>query len=206
MKKAERTTMGGAARIIAAAQFAAFKHRDQRRKGVKGKRPSPYINHPLALADVLANEAGVGDAEVLMAAILHDTIEDTITTQAELERHFGKRVASIVAEVTDEKSQSTRLRKHLQIVHAPRLSDGAKLVKLADKICNLRDIVARPPDWEAKRKQEYFDWAKQVADGLRGVHPGLEAEFDRVYALRPLTERGTTASAKQRARTQVRAK
>ena len=185
MEELKPMTPDGAARIVAAAHFAAFKHREQRRKGVKGKRPSPYINHPLALADVLANEAGVGDAEVLMAAILHDTIEDTKTTRAELERHFGARVASIVAEVTDEKGQSKRLRKHLQIVHAPHLSDGAKLVKLADKICNLRDIVARPPDWPLERKQEYFDWAKRVVDGLRGVHLALEAEFDRVHALRP---------------------
>jgi guanosine-3',5'-bis(diphosphate) 3'-pyrophosphohydrolase len=185
MKDRTPVEQSDVARLVAATQFAAFKHRDQRRKGVKGKRPSPYINHLRALADVLANEAGIGDVEVLMAAILHDTIEDTKTTQAELERHFGERVASIVAEVTDEKSQSTRLRKHLQITHAPRLTDGAKLVKLADKICNLRDIVARPPDWAAERKQEYFDWAKRVVDGLRGVHPGLEAEFDRVHALRP---------------------
>jgi guanosine-3',5'-bis(diphosphate) 3'-pyrophosphohydrolase len=185
MDEARPMAPGTTARIIAAAHFAAFKHREQRRKGVKGKRPSPYINHPLALADVLANEAGVGDTEVLMAAILHDTIEDTKTTRAELERHFGERVASMVAEVTDEKSQSKRLRKHLQIVHAPHLSDGAKLVKLADKICNLRDIVARPPDWDLELKQGYFDWAKRVVDGLRGAHAVLEAEFDRVHALRP---------------------
>jgi guanosine-3',5'-bis(diphosphate) 3'-pyrophosphohydrolase len=171
-----------AARLLAAAEFAAFKHREQRRKGVRG---SPYINHPLAVANTLARLGGVDDADVLAAAILHDTIEDTNTTEAEIERAFGRAIASVVAEVTDEKGQSKALRKRMQVAHAPHLSAQAKLVKLADKICNLRDIVARPPSWDLKRKQEYFDWAKQVVDGLRGVHPELEAEFDRVHALRP---------------------
>jgi GTP diphosphokinase / guanosine-3',5'-bis(diphosphate) 3'-diphosphatase len=176
-----------AARVIAAAQFAAFKHRRQRRKDAAA---SPYINHPLALAATLAIEAGIDDIDVLLAAILHDTIEDTKTSRAELESHFGPRVASLVVEVTDEKSQSKLLRKRLQIAHAPDLSDGAKLVKLADKISNLRDIVACPPaDWDLKRQQEYFNWAKKVVDGLRGVEPGLEAEFDRVYALKPRRRR-----------------
>ena len=182
MERAREAVPGGIAKVLAAAEFAAFKHREQRRKGVRG---SPYINHPLAVASTLATEAGVEDVDVLAAAILHDTIEDTDTTEAELERAFGREVASIVAEVTDEKTQSKALRKRMQIAHAPHLSAQAKLVKLADKIVNLRDIVARPPNWDLKRKQEYFDWAKQVVDGLRGVHPELEAEFDRVHALRP---------------------
>ena len=173
---------GGIAKILSAAEFAAFKHREQRRKGVNG---SPYINHPLAVASTLARDAGVDEVDVLCAAILHDTIEDTNTTAAELDREFGSTIASIVMEVTDEKSHSKALRKKMQVAHAPHLSRQAKLVKLADKIANLRDIVARPPNWDLKRKQEYFDWAKQVVDGLRGVHPELEAEFDRVHALRP---------------------
>ncbi len=185
-----------AARLLAAAGFAAFKHREQRRKGVKG---SPYINHPLAVAGLIADEGGVADTEVLMAAILHDTIEDTLTTQAELERHFGPAVASIVAEVTDDKGQSTKLRKEMQVAHAPRLTREAKLVKLADKICNLRDVVARPPNWDLARKQEYFDWAKRVVDGLRGVHPELEATFDRVHALRPGARRPRLAAPAKRA-------
>ena len=182
MESPRETAPGGLAKVLAAAEFAAFKHREQRRKGVRG---SPYINHPLAVASTLAQQAGVEDADVLAAAILHDTIEDTNTTEAELARAFGGAIASIVAEVTDEKSHSTALRKRMQIAHAPHLSEQAKLVKLADKIVNLRDLIARPPSWDLKRKQEYFDWAKQVVDGLRGVHPGLEAEFDRVHARRP---------------------
>ena len=182
MERTEAEVPRGIAEVLAAAEFAAFKHREQRRKGVRG---SPYINHPLAVASTLAQLGGIDDADVLAAAILHDTIEDTDTTELELERAFGRKVASIVVEVTDEKTQSKALRKRMQIAHAPHLSAAAKLVKLADKIANLRDIVARPPNWDLKRKQEYFDWAKQVVDGLRGVHAGLEAEFDRVHALRP---------------------
>lgn len=194
MKNTNPGIQTDAARIIAAAQFAAFKHREQQRKGAEG---SPYINHPLALASTLAVEAGVQDVEVLMAAILHDTIEDTKTTRAELQRHFGPVVASVVAEVTDEKGQSKRLRKRMQVVHAPKLSGRAKLVKLADKISNLRDIIARPPaTWDTVRKQEYFDWAKRVVDGLRGTHPQLEAEFDRVYAMKPTSAPAKSAKSR----------
>lgn len=182
MESPRETAPGGIAKVLAAAEFAAFKHREQRRKGMRG---SPYINHSLAAASMLAQQGGVDDVDVLAAAILHDTIEDTDTTEMELEREFGRAVASIVVEVTDVKTQSLALRKRMQIVHAPHLSAQAKLVKLADKIVNLRDIIGRPPNWDLKRKQEYFDWAKQVVDGLRGVHPQLEAEFDRVHALRP---------------------
>ncbi len=196
MKQDKLEASSDAARLLAAAGFAAFKHREQRRKGVKG---SPYINHPLAVAGLIADEGGVADTDVLMAAILHDTIEDTLTTQAELERHFGTAVASIVAEVTDDKGQSTKLRKEMQVAHAPRLTREAKLVKLADKICNLRDVVARPPNWDLARKQEYFDWAKRVVDGLRGVHPELEATFDRVHALRPGARRPRLAAPAKRA-------
>lgn len=168
--------------ILRAVAFAAHKHRDQRRKDAEA---SPYINHPIALAEVLAREGGVADIEVLAAALLHDTIEDTATSFEELVGHFGARIAGMVAEVTDDKNLPKAERKRLQIVHASGISPGAKLVKLADKICNLRDIVARPPDWDLELKQGYFDWAKRVVDGLRGAHAVLEAEFDRVHALRP---------------------
>jgi guanosine-3',5'-bis(diphosphate) 3'-pyrophosphohydrolase len=169
--------------LIAALAFAADKHKNQRRKDADA---SPYINHPIALANLLLNEAGVEDQRVLVAAILHDTIEDTDTTEQELVKHFGKDVADIVLEVTDDKALPKAERKRLQIEHAAHISRRAKLVKLADKICNLRDISASPPaDWSIQRKQEYFDWAKEVADRLRGVHPGLEHLFDKAYDGRP---------------------
>lgn len=169
--------------IIKAMSFAADKHRNQRRKDADA---SPYINHPIALADVLANEAGIEDERVLVAAILHDTIEDTETTEQELVRNFGQEVADIVAEVTDDKTLPKAERKRLQVEHAPSLSRRARLTKLADKICNLRDVASSPPkDWPLERRQEYFDWAKAVVDGLRGVHPELERIFDEAYRLKP---------------------
>ena len=178
--------------LLKALTFAAHKHRDQRRKDAEA---SPYINHPIALADVLVNEGGVTDVEVLCAALLHDTVEDTATTHEELVDAFGSRIARIVAEVTDDEDLPKAERKRLQIEHAPHLSHEAKLVKLADKLCNLRDVAERPPaGWDLQRRREYFEWAKQVIDGLRGA-PGpqmrrLEAAFDAAYARRPVRQSG----------------
>lgn len=170
-------------KLLAAIAFAAQKHRDQRRKD---ESASPYINHPIALANFLANEGGIDDERVLIAAILHDTIEDTETSEQELVREFGQEIASIVLEVTDDKSLPKDERKRLQIEHAASLSRRAKLVKLADKVCNLRDIAETPPaDWTLERRQAYFDWAKAVVDRLRGANPSLEHIFDETYKLRP---------------------
>lgn len=169
--------------VLKAAAFAAWKHRDQRRKDVAG---TPYINHPLALAQLLAEEAAVTDPEILAAALLHDTVEDTKTTLDELSGAFGNRIAAIVAEVTDDKSLEKQARKDLQVVRAASSSNSAKLVKMADKICNLRDVATNPPkDWSTKRRQVYFDWAKRVVDQVRGASPALAQEFDRVFAGRP---------------------
>ena len=116
----------------------------------------------------------------------HDTIEDTKTTGTELRRLFGTRVAGIVAEVTDNKRLPKERRKELQIDHAGSLSQNAKQVKLADKICNLRDILASPPkDWSIQRKRQYFDWAKKVIDQVRGTNSKLERRFDQLYRRRP---------------------
>lgn len=165
--------------LLSAATFAARKHSTQRRKDVEA---SPYINHPLALADMLANMGGVTDTEVLCAALLHDTIEDTETSAEELHAAFGPAIAGIVMEVTDDKSLPKQRRKDLQVEHAQHISKKAKLVKLADKICNVRDIAASPPsDWSVDRKREYFEWARRVVDGLRGGNAALEAAFDDAY-------------------------
>ena len=166
--------------FVKAVDFAAGKHRFQRRKDADA---SPYINHPIAVANVLAAEAGIADPVTLCAAVLHDTIEDTETTAGELEETFGAQITQIVLEVTDDKSLPKEARKQLQIEHAPQLSGQAKTVKLADKICNLRDTVTQPPvGWSLSRCREYFEWAKKVIDGLRGTNPALEAIFDEIYA------------------------
>ena len=170
--------------LLAALTFAAHKHRDQRRKGVTAL---PYINHPIDVAHLLASLGGIDDPVVLMAAVLHDTIEDTDTTADELRGHFGEAVTAVVCEVTDDKTLRTEQRKALQIEHAAHLSREARLVKLADKICNVRDIATHPPaNWPLQRQQEYFDWAKAVVDQLRGTHAKLEAVFDDACALRPV--------------------
>lgn len=173
--------------IMHALAFASHKHRDQRRKDAEA---SPYINHPIALANILTNEGGVRDPIVICAALLHDTIEDTETTADELRATFGEEITAIVLEVTDDKSLSKAERKRLQVVHAITASEKAKLVKLADKISNLRDItLSAPVGWEIERIREYFDWAKAVIDQIRPqilhAHAGLVAAFDAAYAKKP---------------------
>jgi len=169
--------------LLKALTFAAHKHKDQRRKDLNA---SPYINHPISLANILCNEGHVADVEVICGAFLHDTVEDTETTSDELEVEFGKVISEIVMEVTDDKTLPKDERKRLQIEHAAHASNKAKLVKLADKISNLRDVVDNPPpDWSLERRQAYFDWAKQVIEQVRGVHHGLERLFDETYKLRP---------------------
>ncbi len=169
--------------VIRAAAFAAFKHRAQRRKDAA---QTPYINHPIALARILSVEGGVTDAATICGALLHDTIEDTLTTGAELEGEFGPEIRRIVEEVTDDKSLEKAARKQAQIDHAAHISTKAKMVKLADKIANLRDVATTPPDrWTLERRQDYFDWAKRVVDQMRGAHAGLEQVFDLAYGARP---------------------
>lgn len=166
--------------LLKALEFAAEKHRDQRRKGVEA---SPYINHPIQVAEVLATFGQVDDLTTLTAAVLHDTIEDTDTTESDLEELFGEDVAKVVSEVTDDKSLPKHERKRLQVEHTPHLSDRAKKIKIADKTCNVRDIGSKPPaDWDEARRNEYFDWAEAVVAGCRGVNKGLEDYFDRCVA------------------------
>ncbi|HEY0800565.1 MAG TPA: HD domain-containing protein [Steroidobacteraceae bacterium] len=173
----------GNALILKAAAFAAGKHRDQRRKD---KPASPYINHPIALAEVLSRVGEIRSTDVLAAALLHDTLEDTETTRAELRAAFGPKIAKIVEEVSDDKRLPKQQRKELQVEHAAHISKSAKLVKLADKISNLSDIITSPPaGWSLQRKREYFDWAKRVIDRVRGTNSNLERRFDALYRKRP---------------------
>lgn len=168
-------------RLLRAIAFAAEKHTHQRRKN---SDQSPYIEHPIQVALYLWEVGGVTDADVIIAAILHDTIEDTNTTFEEISREFGERAAGIVMEVTDDKSLPKQVRKQLQIEHAPSLSSGAKLVKLSDKISNIRDVVTDPPlNWDIQRRAEYLRWAKAVVAGLRGINQTMENEFDKIVTV-----------------------
>jgi guanosine-3',5'-bis(diphosphate) 3'-pyrophosphohydrolase len=164
--------------ILRAVHFAADKHRDQRRKDAES---SPYINHPIEVAETLARVGGISDLAALQAAVLHDTIEDTETSVDELEEAFGAEVRDLVQEVTDDKSLSKQERKQRQIEHAPHLSDRAKMIKLADKICNTRDVARAPPsNWSMQRRSDYLDWSEAVVAGCRGVNEHLERYFDEV--------------------------
>ena len=165
--------------VLRAALFAAGKHRAGRRKDADA---SPYINHPLAVAAVLA-EHGVTDPVTLQAALLHDTVEDTETTPAELEEAFGAEVTRVVLETTDDKTLPKAERKRLQTEHAPGLSERAKLVKLGDKICNVTDVAWNPPrDWPLARRMDYLDWTEKVVAGCRGTSRALEERYDEVLA------------------------
>jgi guanosine-3',5'-bis(diphosphate) 3'-pyrophosphohydrolase len=166
--------------LLKAISFAAEKHRHQRRKDAEA---SPYINHPIAVATVLAAEGGVSDEATLLAAALHDTVEDTKTTFEEVEEHFGPEVAGLVREVTDDKLLDKPVRKELQVEHAAKSSSRAKQLKIADKICNIRDITVRPPaDWSPKRRSDYLTWAEKVVAGCRQVNTGLDQAFDQAIA------------------------
>jgi len=166
--------------ILKALRFAAEKHNDQRRKDSKS---SPYINHPIGVAETLWSVGDVRDVNLLVAAVLHDTIEDTDTKSEEIETRFGEEVLSLVLEVTDDKSLPKQTRKQLQIEHAPHKSEKAKLLKLADKINNVRDIVqSPPPNWTLERRQEYLLWTEKVVMGLRGVNLKLESRYDELLA------------------------
>src|SRR5262249_51170980 len=150
--------------VIRAVEFAAQKHRMQRRKDSDA---SPYINHPIALMHVLCLDGGVTDPVILAAAALHDTIEDTETTEDELRATFGEEITQIVVKMTDEKSLPKEERKRLKIVQAHRMSRKGTLVKLEEKICNLRDVAPNPPlGGSLERQIDYFDWSKAVVDGL----------------------------------------
>jgi guanosine-3',5'-bis(diphosphate) 3'-pyrophosphohydrolase len=169
--------------VTKAMEFAAEKHRSQTRKDAAN---TPYINHPISLAHLLADVGGITDANVIAAALLHDTVEDTDATVEDIEELFGKEIMAIVMEVTDDKSLPSPERKRLQIENAAHISQEAKSVKLADKICNLQDMLERPPvKWSLQRKREYFDWAKQVIDQLRGTNETLEEIFDKIYQQKP---------------------
>lgn len=166
-------------RYTKAVNFAAIKHRDQRRKDdIK----TPYINHPIGVAHILVVEGRITDVDTLIAAILHDTVEDTDTTFEEIEEQFGEAVRKIVEEVTDDKTLGKAVRKQLQIEHAKDCSTKAKQVKLADKLYNLRDLLRCTPEgWTKQRSEDYFEWAKKVVDNLKGANKDLEAALDELF-------------------------
>jgi (p)ppGpp synthase/HD superfamily hydrolase len=164
-------------RVLSDATFAADKHSAQRRKGAAAE---PYVNHLIEVAQLVSTTSTEPDAELVIAALLHDSIEDAGVSKEQLAERFGPEVADLVVELTDDKSLSKAERKRLQVVNAPKKSARAQNIKLADKISNLRAIRNSPPvDWTDERKAEYFEWARRVVAGLKAPNPELKAEFDR---------------------------
>ena len=181
--------------LARAFDFAARRHVHQRRKG---EAAEPYVNHLAEVAALLAEATGGDDPVLLVASLLHDTIEDQDVTRAEIAASFGDEVASLVAEVTDDKSLPKIERKRLQVENAPKKTERAKLLKLADKTSNLRAIANCPPAWPLQRQREYVDWAERVVAGCRGVNAQLERAFDAAAAqARAAVEQRATASADQ---------
>lgn len=174
----ERTVIPDYPLLFRALFFAAHKHRDQRRKG---NHQAPYINHPIEVASLLAEIGGITDVAVLQAALLHDTVEDTDTTEGELAREFGADVAGLVMEMTDDMSLPSALRKKHQSARAATLTPRAKSIKIADKIANVGDIAHHPPpDWSVERQGAYFAWTEEVVRHCRGTNARLEAKYDEV--------------------------
>ena len=166
--------------VLKAADAAAKWHVHQRRKG---PAEEPYINHLLEVAMLVAEATGGTDTNLVIAALLHDAIEDCEVPRELITETFGEDVASIVQEVTDDKSLPKQTRKEEQIKTASKKSKRAKLLKLADKTSNLRAVAASPPaNWSVKRKKIYVDWSRKVAEGLRGVNKKLEDQFDEAAA------------------------
>jgi guanosine-3',5'-bis(diphosphate) 3'-pyrophosphohydrolase len=167
--------------IEKALQFATEKHKNHTRQN---KEKSPYIVHPIAVCHILSDVGGVEDAKILAAALLHDTLEDTPTTREELIENFGERICSLVEEVSDDKTLPKHKRKDLQIQHAPELSEGATLIKLADKISNVKDITHMPPiGWDGSRCLEYLNWAEEVILNCPKVNVALETHFASVIEM-----------------------
>jgi guanosine-3',5'-bis(diphosphate) 3'-pyrophosphohydrolase len=166
--------------LLRAISFAADKHRFQTRKDSAG---TPYINHPIEVALTLMDVGHETEPDLLIAAILHDTIEDTQTQPNEIQLHFGKDVLEIVMEVTDDKNLPKEERKRLQVAHAADKSLMARKLKLADKICNVNDIINHPPDnWTTERKLKYLLWAEDVLRGLKGANIALEDKLEKLIS------------------------
>jgi guanosine-3',5'-bis(diphosphate) 3'-pyrophosphohydrolase len=164
--------------LLDALAFSAERHRHQKRKG---RSASPYINHPIEVARLLT-AAGVASVPVLMAAALHDTIEDTATTYEELAARFGPEVAGMVREVSDDPALTKAEQRRRQEIGAAGLTYGARLIRLADKISNVRDLVCDPPPhWSPRLTRDYLEWTRRVVDRCRGTDAALERAYDEAY-------------------------
>ncbi len=158
--------------LLDAVQFAAEKHEGQTRKDADA---TPYIVHPIGVCLSLWEEGGVHDVDTLVAALLHDTLEDTAATKEEIADRFGSRVSEIVSEVTNPGGLTSEESKAWQVAHAPTLSLEARLVKLADRLYNVRDLAHGPAGWSQEKIDGYYGWGQKLLDVLKGTNAQLEA-------------------------------
>jgi guanosine-3',5'-bis(diphosphate) 3'-pyrophosphohydrolase len=173
----EKTLSSLAGALSRADRFAEERHAGQ----FRGDGITPYISHPRAVLNILRNEAGITDPDTLIAAVLHDTIEDTGVTHAEIAIRFGLVVADVIAELTNDETLPKAQQKQAQIDKAPRYTSRAARIKIADKTANLRDIIAAPPPWERSRKRAYFEHARTVVHAMGPRHEGLQSIFEATY-------------------------
>ncbi len=161
--------------VLRAAERAAHWHTEQRRKGAAQE---PYINHLLEVARLVAEATGGADTNLVIAALLHDAVEDQPVSRAAIAQEFGEDVAALVMEVTDDKTLPKVQRKRLQVEHAAEKSPRAAILKLADKTSNLTALALSPPaSWSAARRLDYVQWARDVAAGLKVENPWLQSRF-----------------------------
>jgi guanosine-3',5'-bis(diphosphate) 3'-pyrophosphohydrolase len=161
--------------------YADKAHTGQYRNGKPGATKVPYIEHPRAVARILHEEAGITDPVTLQAALLHDTMEDTGVTHANLVAEFGHDVADLVAELTNPADFGPGGKTAWQAAHAKKMSARAAQVKTADKTANLRDLVNSPPDWPTERRRKYFEDARQVVQAIGQPHPVLSKLFESTF-------------------------
>jgi GTP diphosphokinase / guanosine-3',5'-bis(diphosphate) 3'-diphosphatase len=165
--------------VIAALRFAAFKHRYQQRQS-GDDQPIPYLNHPIEVMGILS-EAGITDPNILSAALLHDTLEDTETTIDELTDAFGPIITGLVIEATDDQAPPRAERYAAQIAKVPSYSHDAKLIKIADRIANIRDSLVPPKTWSRERQLGHFAQSQTIVNLMRGTHAVLESMYDAAY-------------------------
>jgi (p)ppGpp synthase/HD superfamily hydrolase len=162
--------------IFRALSYAAQQHATHKRKG---REALPYINHPIKVSTIITQYVPDASNELIAAAVLHDVVEDSETTVEDLKNMFGATIASIVEEVSDDKFLPKKEAKQKQIQNAPHLSHNAKLIRICDKIANVRDICGEdvPNDWDYKTKIEYLNWAEEVVNAMGKFHDELEFTF-----------------------------
>ncbi|CAN5273056.1 HD domain-containing protein [soil metagenome] len=163
--------------LIDAILFAATGHSGQFRKdGI-----TPYINHPIEVMHLLTFTGNISNEEILISAVLHDLIEDTSINKEEIAARFGTKVAGIVQELSDDKTQTKEERKQQQFLSATDLSQEARLIRISDKICNVYDVIYAPPSgWDIARRRDYLDWANSVVKKIQGTNEKLESHFEKL--------------------------